>query len=206
MHWEIWLYGSQARGDADRFSDTDVLVVADDHVSFDEVRSSLEYDNVNVSHYSWTEIEAMGAYGSLFLHHIAIEGVRMQASKSEPDRMPRLLNALPPFSRAREDLAGFRRALEESRASLEDGGWLDFECEVVATVARHAAILGSHCLNQVAFGRERPFVVTGRALGYSDKHVDALIGPASAWRLRQEGAHSDPAAGSKSGWNLLSAF
>ena len=194
MHWELWLYGSRARGDADHFSDTDVLVIADDAAQPDEIASILDYVNINISQYSWKEIEAMAAYGSLFLHHIAAEGARLHASTSEPGRFPEILGSLPRFSRAREDLIGFRRALEESRGSLRDGGWLDFECEVVATVARHAAILGAHCLGQVAFGREYPFIVVGAALGYSDEHVEALVGPASAWRLRQEGPHREPAA------------
>lgn len=191
---EVWLYGSRARGDADAFSDTDVLVVGDPGADIDSAIAELDYPRITASFYSWNEIERMRSYGSLYLHHLAGEGRRLLASTSVPDRFPRLLADLPPFSRAREDLAGFRRALAESRASLRTGGWPDFECEVVATVARHAAILGSYCVGEAAFGRERPFFVAGAAVGYSAADIRLLAGPATAWRLRQPGSHTEAVA------------
>jgi hypothetical protein len=104
--------------------------------------------------------------------------------------MAKLLRNLPPFSRAAEDLAGFRVALAEGVASLENGGWVDFECEVIATVARHAAILGAYCAGQPEFGRERPFFVVGEALGYEPARIRSVATAATAWRKHQFDTHA----------------
>ena len=136
----------------------------------------------------------MHAYGSLYLHHIALEGRRFLAAANAPQRLPNLLADLPSFTRARQDMRGFQQAFREGRDSLADGGWPDFECEVIATVARHAAILGSYCLGTPAFGRERPFRIVTAALGYAPDECESLVGPATAWRLRQSGPHTHPVA------------
>jgi hypothetical protein len=191
---EIWLYGSRARGDADAFSDTDVLIVGDAATNVEHLAEGLDYPSLNVSFYSWEEIRDMHAYGSLYLHHIAIEGRRLLAAADVPQRFPDLLANLPRFTRARQDMRGFQRAFQESCNSLADGGWPDFECEVIATVVRHAAILGSYCLGEPAFGRERPFRIVATALGYGADECESLIAPATAWRLHQSGRHNHPDA------------
>lgn len=85
-----------------------------------------------------------------YWHLYTAEISNVDPGRADPNRLPRLFANLPRFRRAEEDLAGFRRALNESRRSLANGGWPDFECEVVATVARHAAILGSYCIGKPA--------------------------------------------------------
>lgn len=191
---EIWVYGSRARGDADPQSDTDVLIVADTDTDIREVVDALQhtYPRVQPSYYSWLEIERMAGYGSLFLHHIATEAIRLQAAQRHPDRLPRLLASLPPFSRVDEDLTAFRQAIQESRASMLDGGWADFEYEVIATVVRHAAILGAHLAGTAAFGREQPFFVCGRILGWCAADTFLLARCATGWRKHQRGHHEEP--------------
>jgi hypothetical protein len=134
----------------------------------------------------------MRAYGSLYLHHIAEEGVPLRASGE--DRLGASLDALPRFSRASEDLIGFRAAYSEGMSSLEDGGWPDFECEVIATVARHAAILGAYCVGNPAFGREQPFWVIGEVLRYDPGEIKLLVEGATGWRLHLPGPHEDEKA------------
>ena len=194
---EVWLYGSRARGDADAHSDTDLLVIGPPGTDVPTAIAGLTYPRIKVSFYSWDELRRMQAYGSLYLLHIRAEGQRLRASEADPGRFCRLLERLPPFSRAEEDLAGFRRALEECRRSLANGGWPDFECEVIATVARHAAILGSYCVGKPAFGRETPFYVVGHALGYNTNAIGSLAHSATAWRLHRPGVHTELAAMNK---------
>lgn len=190
--FEVWLYGSKARGNADQASDTDLLVVGSEEDVVAEALEGLDYPRVKVSFYSWAEIERMRAYGSLYLHHIAEEGVPLRATREE--RLGQLLGNLPRFSRPREDLDGFKAAYSEGMSSLEDGGWPDFECEVIATVARHAAILGAYCVGDPAFGREQPFWVIGEALGYDSGEIKVLVAGATGWRLHLAGAHEDERA------------
>jgi len=190
--FEVWLYGSRARGNADQASDTDLLVVGSEEGVVADAVEGLDYPRIKVSFYSWAEIERMRAYGSLYLHHIAEEGIPLRPAGEE--RLGQLLGDLPRFSRAREDLYGFRAAYSEGMNSLEDGGWPDFECEVIATVARHAAILGAYCVENPAFGREQPFWVIGEALRYDSGEIKALVAGATGWRLHLPGPHEDEKA------------
>ena len=187
---EVWLYGSRARGNADASSDTDLLVVGNTEDLVSEAIADLDFPKINISFYSWAEIERMRAYGSLFLWHIAEEGVPIR--KLGSDRLAEMLVTLPRFTRAREDLKGFEIAVSEGVEALADGGWPDFECEVIATVARHAAILGAYCCGYPTFGRVRPFYVVGAALGYQTSEVDLLVEPATRWRFHQPGDHEKP--------------
>lgn len=129
---EVWLYGSRARGNADRASDTDLLVVGAEEGVVARAIEGMDYPRVKVSFYTWAEIKRMRAYGSLYLHHIAEEGVPLRAKGVGGGQLRRLVDDLPQFSRAREDLEGFTAAYAEGMHSLKSGGWPDFECEVVA--------------------------------------------------------------------------
>jgi len=188
---EIWMYGSRARGDADDLSDTDVLVIADPGTQVESLIAELAFPAISVSRYSWSEMERMWQYGSLYIHHLKLEGRRLRAAPRDPERLPKLLATVPPFARARKDLEGFRQAVGEAEQSLRVGGWPDFECEVVATVARHAAILGAYCAGQPTFGRELPFSVAGAALGYGRATINRLVAPATAWRKHLAIRHDD---------------
>ena len=158
MTYEVWLYGSRARGDADEMSDTDVLVIGDAPPVPGFV-SELGLVEASTSFYSWQEVVAMWQYGSLFLQHLRDEGRLVRAWGSNPGRFRNLLATLPSFSRARQDLTVFRYAVAEAEESLREGGWPDVELSILATVARHAAILACHCIGQPRFGRTTPFEV-----------------------------------------------
>jgi hypothetical protein len=178
---EIWLYGSRARGAADEASDTDLLAVGGAH-AVARARSDFAYPRIAVSHYEWGEIEAMWAYGSLFLHHLKTEGIRLVPPAGIPSRLSRLLGELPPFTRAAYDLVNFRRAAREARRSLADGGWPDLELQVMATVVRHAAILGCYCAGEPDYGRESPFETIARHTGYDGVRVGRLARLATEFR------------------------
>ena len=182
---ETWLYGSRARGDCDALSDTDILLVG----APNDASPLFDYPEVSVSRYSWSEIEEMWSYGCLLLVHLALEGRRLHCDPADPDRFPRLLQSLPPFTRARLDHDAFRMAIAESLASLQHGGWPDFECGVIATVARHAAVLGAYCIGSPAFGRSQPFRVVGRRLGYVEADIEWITAIATAWEKGLDGSH-----------------
>ena len=186
--YEVWLYGSRARGDADVASDTDLLVVGNDPDGIEAVVASVPWPGSSVSFYTWPEVESMWRYGSLFLDHIRSEASLLRACPSDPGRFQTLLASLPRFSRARHDLGAFRRALDEGEDSLSRGGWPDLELQILATVARHAAILACHCLDESVFGRTEPFMVWGRHAGWSDLDVNDLIQGSVVYRFTPLGA------------------
>jgi hypothetical protein len=178
---EVWLYGSRARGAADEVSDTDVLVVGCPPAALD-VGAVYAFPRICVSRYDWNEIEAMWSYGSLFLHHLKTEAVRLDSDPSEPGRLAGLLRELPPFTRAQHDLKTFRHAAAEARRSLDDYGWPDLELQVMATMVRHAAILGAYCVGLPDYGRETPFAIVGPHLRYSPGRTDRLARLATEFR------------------------
>jgi predicted nucleotidyltransferase len=77
----VLLYGSHARGDADEISDVDVLIVGERPLIANEIApllSEVYSGPLHITHYKWNEFGAMSEYGSLFLHHIAVEAKVIQ--------------------------------------------------------------------------------------------------------------------------------
>jgi hypothetical protein len=167
MSTELWLYGSTARGTNDERSDLDLLVAsADDGPTPPEITralSSLEgRRDAAIKRYSWRELEAMAQYGSLFLLHLHLEA---RPVIGDGRRLKQLLSDLPMYSRSREDLAGFRLALDDAGESLADGGDPTFEAIVIATTLRHASILCSYLAGQPTFGRDSAIRVAFGVVG-----------------------------------------
>jgi hypothetical protein len=183
---EVWLYGSHARGIADEQSDTDVLLVTDDATAAPPQDLLAPFRRVTVSRYLWHEVFTMHSYGSLFLDHIRQEGVRLDGSRND-SRLQGILDTLPKFTRATHDLNGFKFAASEARRSLANYGWPDLELNVMAAVARHAAILGCYCSGQPDYGRESPFHRIGLHLGYCATHRRRLASLATRYRYLELG-------------------
>jgi hypothetical protein len=187
MNSTVWLYGSHARGDSDAMSDLDVLVVSGDAASTVDIATLIPMHLApSVSRYSWTEIAGMASYGSLFLHHVRLEGRPIYEDPASRGTLSSILNRMPPYQRATGDLNAFRRAVRDVRRSLSRGGSLVFEASVLATVLRHSAILGCYVGGFPAFGRAEPVsrVVTAWRL---DPAIAAGFLDLYQFRIRAEG-------------------
>ena len=118
------LYGSHARGDADDFSDVDVLVAGPREPSVEDIvrlLPSLCQEVLHISHYTWAELEAMSRYGSLFLHHIAAEATALLYEGNAEERMATLLDSLSSYKLAKRDLVAFRSTIEDVERGLAGG-------------------------------------------------------------------------------------
>jgi Nucleotidyltransferase domain len=166
---EVWVYGSAARGDADDLSDFDLLVVGDAHEPAFLPPAVLGARSLSVSRYEWDEIVAMVQYGSLFLHHVKQEGRPLV--EGDPPRLRTLLASLPPYRRAEQELASFTQVVADVRIAIQHDYSPQFELAVLATAARHAAILGCYLLGTPRFGRHEPFRTLLPQLGYSCAEV-----------------------------------
>jgi hypothetical protein len=164
----IWLYGSSARGDADAQSDVDILVVSDDRDWMRTLdRSALtaiikDSHVISPMHFTWREIDGMVDYGSLFLHHLKLEG---RPVARDNDRLTDLLATLPPYRRAGQEVRAFCTVLDDVRQSIMGRHSPAFELAVIATALRHAFILGCYVSDQPDFGRTSPFRRLCRILG-----------------------------------------
>jgi Nucleotidyltransferase domain len=185
---EVWLYGSTARGDELPDSDLDILVAGSDARMVDRVELPAS-GRLSVSHYQWAEIEQMASYGSLFLHHMRLEGKPLLES---PDhRMRQLLECLGEYQRADRELASFHQVLQDVEASLGGDFSPHFELSVVATAARHAAILGCYVIGEPHFGRDSAFRLLLPQLGYGHGDVEEFV---ALYRFRRADDRQEPLA------------
>lgn len=133
------LYGSRARGEADSLSDSDVLVVCDHREAAD---------------YSWSDIDQLREYGSLFLWHLHLEARVLDADEAGRVRWEHATSSLPPYRRVADDLDAFRTVLDDVARSLDEGDAdPKFEGAVLARTIRHAAILTCFLAGEPNFSR-----------------------------------------------------
>ena len=159
----VWIYGSFARGDADHNSDVDVLIAGDDCLSWcdvvgaDATLAALIRNDHQLSpmQFGWGELDAMAAYGSLFLHHVKLEGRPL--TPIAEDSLTNLLNNLPPYRRAMQEIRAFGTVLQDVEHSVSVDHSPNFELAVIAAALRHAFILGCYVTGQPDFGRVTPF-------------------------------------------------
>ena len=169
-HRAIWLYGSHARGDVRPDSDLDVLVIADGNL-----RSPLPADvgaglrGASVGRYSWDEIYGMAEYGSLFLHHLRLEGRRIFEDDTCRGRLRRILHGLPPYRHCSRDARGFAVVLNDVKTALAQRCDDPFELAVLATTIRHASILVCWLHGSPRFGRTEPVHVVSGIIGRGNK-------------------------------------
>jgi Nucleotidyltransferase domain len=179
---EFWLFGSNARGDADEVSDVDILVAGmSDPAAFQSL--GFPEDRLSIVRYEWRELQQMAAYGSLFLHHVALEGRQLQPNGHS--MLANLLVRLPAYKRADQELNSFETVLTDVAGSLGGDHSPPFELAVIATTMRHACILGCYGIGQPTFGRSAAFKLF---LSHVDR--DSLIDPAIRlykFRLYEDG-------------------
>jgi predicted nucleotidyltransferase len=184
---EIWLYGSWARGDTDPVSDIDVLV-AGELKEQALVHVPYPHEQLSIVRYDWRELEHMAVYGSLFLHHVRLEG-RPLVSAAE-SRLSALLETLPRYERADRELASFVTVLDDVERALVGDHSPAFELSVIATALRHACILGCYAIGRPTFGRESAFRTFLGETGF-----DELIPPSQLlyrFRLYEDGRAPAP--------------
>jgi len=164
-----WIYGSVARGDSDASSDLDVLSVAGDSRSLTDINTQIHAWNreASITSYSWMELEGMAGYGSLFLHHLRLEGRPLFSERDGDTRLSHLLRSVGPYSLAKRDLRAFQVVIGDVEKACRSERCIPYEASVTGTVIRHASILGCYLRNRPQFGRISPVL----------DYLGSLIGP-----------------------------
>ena len=160
----VWVYGSVARGDADELSDTDVLLISD--ASDHPVPAVQAVPEASVSHYTWGQITSLAEVGSLFLHHLRLEGRVVGGTAAGRVRSVELVSSIGPYRLYRRDIAGFRQVLHDIACAQTSGSTPEYELAVLGTLARHSSIVAAYLLGEPCFSRYGAFDVVCERFGF----------------------------------------
>lgn len=175
MEYSLWLYGSQARGDDDEFSDRDLLLVGPETARHEPDVSDTLRRPTSLSRYEWPEIEQMAEYGSLFLVHLRSEGVELSGTEFGRKRLHTLLGTMPEYRHATRDIRGFRTLLDDVRRSLDAGGSWPFELATLGGMIRHASVLACYLTGPAVFGRIAAIRTAGTRLAMEETFAPLFV-------------------------------
>ena len=109
---------------------------------------------LSVSRYSWRELERMASYGSLFLLHLDLEARLVSGTPNGRTKFRSLTSSMSEYAYVERDLRAFSESIEDVTAAVSLGDTsLEFELASLATVIRHASILGCYLIGTPVFGR-----------------------------------------------------
>lgn len=154
---DIYLFGSYARNEQDKYSDIDLLVIIQrcDENEYIQLKKNLS-KQLNmpqewISIYQKDKILEMQAKGSYFLWHIKLEGKILY---SKQKFLEKVLENLPEYTGAEQDLEDYDIICNDIEQSLDDE-YLDiiYELSVLASIIRNTAIAIDFLCGRKVFGR-----------------------------------------------------
>ena len=70
IKYSISIFGSSLRDDFDKYSDKDLLVVAEDFETLEKLKKQYSKEDWSVSYYTYSKLEFLSENGSLFIKHL----------------------------------------------------------------------------------------------------------------------------------------
>lgn len=155
---EIYLFGSYARGEADAYSDIDILIVINDCNEDEYIRCKDKYANILkipvewISLYRYFKIKQMHISGSYFLWHIKNEGHKLY---SKNNQLENILYTLPKYKNVKNDLNEYLLIISDIEKELDrDNIIINYELSVMASLVRNTCIALSYINGIFDFGRK----------------------------------------------------
>jgi len=74
MEFSILKYGSSVRGDSDKYSDKDLLIVAESIIDFKKIEKKYLKQSWSISYYTYDKLQYLADNGFLFIKHLIKEG------------------------------------------------------------------------------------------------------------------------------------
>lgn len=193
----VYLFGSVARGDSDRASDTDVLIAYEGNTlaSIRTDTKSVVATKLSVpctfAEYSRERLTEMFAQGHLFAWHLYQEGRPLDVLEI-PSGNPIVFNRPQPYTGAIADATNFAVLLKSSAEHLEECSASPvYEAGIAYVSLRNVGMsLSAAMLPQPIFTRWAPFAIS-RAVGHappcSERDYDQLV---AARHASQRGGHA----------------
>jgi len=167
----VIIFGSAARDDSDSISDRDILLVGDSRPALVRIEQILECEGWSVAKFSWGQIRTMVARRSLFLAHIAHEGIIL---RDRDDKFQHLIGGFAPAYSYNDEIEVSKNMLAVvERIPDCPAGYL-WASDVVAVAFRNLAIsfLANHGIYKFSM---REISASLLALGIIPKEAQRTI-------------------------------
>jgi hypothetical protein len=100
-NYSIAIFGSSLRSDFDKYSDKDLLIVADDYKSLDNLKKIYSKDEWSISFYTYSKLRYLSENGSLFIKHLQNES---KIISDETGKLESILNCFKPKKDYKKDI------------------------------------------------------------------------------------------------------
>jgi hypothetical protein len=134
----IAIYGSQARGDADRLSDKDIIVVDSDTCKLSHAKKALEKRGFSCSTYTWNRLHRMQFHGSLFVEHLKREALIL---RDEKDVLRSFLDSFTPKYDYTADIEATKHTVALTERTSNSPASLGWAYDVLAVAVRNLGVL-----------------------------------------------------------------
>jgi hypothetical protein len=134
----VAFYGSMVRGDRDRFSDRDVLLVSDDDAALNEGKLWMEENGFSCACYSWVKLEFLARRKALFIQHLKQES-RIVIDKGQ--KLNFLLSQFSPDSTYIKQIDTARELVSVTECFPDTLYGIGWALDVMAVGFRNLAIL-----------------------------------------------------------------
>ncbi|MBO0341050.1 nucleotidyltransferase domain-containing protein [Flagellimonas profundi] len=100
-NYSIAIFGSSLRSDFDKYSDKDLLIVADDYETMENLTKIYSKDDWSISFYTYSKLKYLSENGSLFIKHLQKES---KIIIDKDDRLKDILNEFIPKNNYEKDI------------------------------------------------------------------------------------------------------
>jgi len=100
-NYSVAIFGSSLRADFDKYSDRDLLVVANDFKTLEKLKKTYSKDDWSISYYTYSKLKYLSENGSLFIKHLQNESEIIIDKK---DKLIDILNQFNPKSNYKKDI------------------------------------------------------------------------------------------------------
>ncbi|CAA0156659.1 nucleotidyltransferase domain-containing protein [Tenacibaculum maritimum] len=100
-NYSIAIFGSSLRSDFDKYSDKDLLIVADDYKTLENLKTIYSKDDWSISFYTYSKLKYLSENGSLFIKHLQKES-KIIIDKN--GRLEETLNKFNPKNNYKKDI------------------------------------------------------------------------------------------------------